>query len=171
MVRPDYSAVDHLQAGIAAATVVEGFEQQLPQARQRPAPELSVNRRPFAEMFMQIAPGNTSACNPENPIQNKAMIPRATATARTALDHERLKTGPFLVAHQTPDHGSLPKSHLESDTHPLGNPLCQRALVNFEMASAIAMSPFPVRFETLDFISSTLPKFITPTAPPDMLID
>jgi hypothetical protein len=110
MVRPDYCAVDHLQAGIATAAVVECFEQQLPQAGQRPAPELAINRRPFAKMLMQIAPGNASACNPENPIQNKAMIPRASPAARTALDHEWLETRPFLVTHQTPDHGSLPKS-------------------------------------------------------------
>jgi len=44
MVRPDYCAVDHLQAGVAAAAVVEGFKQQLPQAGQRPASELAVNR-------------------------------------------------------------------------------------------------------------------------------
>jgi len=45
VVRPDYCAVDHLQAGLAATAVVEGFEQQLPQAGQRPAPELAVNRK------------------------------------------------------------------------------------------------------------------------------
>ena len=71
-------------------------------------------------MLMQVAPGNTRPRNPENPIQNKTMIPRTTAAARTSLDHEWLKTGPFLVAHQTPDHGSLLKSHLESETTPVG---------------------------------------------------
>ena len=129
MVRPDYCAVDHLQAGVAAAAVVERFEQQLPQTGKRPAPELAVNRRPFAEMLVQVAPGNARPRDPKNPIQNKPMISRTPPTPRTALDHEWLKTHPFLVAHQTPDHGSLPKSHLESDTHLLGNPLCQRLLV------------------------------------------
>jgi len=112
VVCPDDSAVDHLQAGLAAATVVEGFEQHFPQTRQRPAPELPVNRRPFAEMLMQIAPGNARPCDPENPIQNKTMVPRTTPTARTTLDHEGLKTGPFLVAHQSPDQGRLPKASL-----------------------------------------------------------
>ena len=128
MVRPDYCAVDHLQAGVAAAAVVEGFEQQLPQAGQRPATELAVNRRPFAEMLVKVAPCNARSRNPENPIQNKAMVPRTTPAPRTALDHERLKTSPFLVAHQSPDHSSLPKSHLESDTAAFGNPLCQHFL-------------------------------------------
>src|ERR1017187_7040357 len=79
-------------------------------------------------MFVQVAPGNARPRNPENPIQNKAMIPRTPPAARTALDHKRLKTGPFLVAHQTPDQGSLPKSNLESDTSRCGNPLCQQLL-------------------------------------------
>ena len=54
-------------------------------------------------MLVQVAPGNTRPRNPENPIQNKAVIPRTPPAARTALDHERLKAGPFLVAHQTTD--------------------------------------------------------------------
>ena len=83
-------------------------------------------------MLMQVAPGNAGSRNPENPIQNKAMISRTAPAPRTALDHEGLKTGPFLVAHQSPDQDSLPKSHLESDTRPLGNPLCQHFLdVNY----------------------------------------
>ena len=113
MVRPDYCAVDHLQTGVAATAVVEDFEQQLPQAGQCPAPELTVNRGPFAKMLVQVAPGNTRPRNPENAIQNKAMIPRTTPAARTALDHEGLETGPFLVAHQTSDQHGLPKSHLD----------------------------------------------------------
>jgi hypothetical protein len=112
MVRPDDCAVDHLQAGVAAAAVVEGFEQQLPQTRQRPAAELAVNRRLFAEMFMQIAPSDTGPSNPENPIQNKAMVPRTPPATRAAFDHERFQTCPFLVAHQTSDQGGLPKATL-----------------------------------------------------------
>ena len=128
MVRPDYCAVDHLQAGVAAAAVVESFEQKLPQAGQCPAPKLTVNRRPFAKMFMQVAPRNAGAGNPENPIENEAVVPWATPAARPSFDHERFKPRPFLVAHQTPDQGSLPNSHLESDAQPLGNPLCQHDL-------------------------------------------
>jgi len=64
-------------------------------------------------MLMQVAPGYTRSRNPENPIENKAMVPRASTAPATTFDHEWLKTVPFLVAHQTPDHGSLPKSHLD----------------------------------------------------------
>ena len=79
-------------------------------------------------MLVQVAPSNASPRNPENPIENKAMIPRTAATARTPLNHERLKAGPFFVAHQTTDHGSLPKSYRESETTPFGNPFCQHGL-------------------------------------------
>ena len=128
MMCPDYCAVDHLQAGVAAPAFVEGFEQQLPQAGQRPAPELAVNRRPFTEMFVQVAPGHPRPRDPENAIQNKAMIFWASPATRTALNHERLKTGPFLIAHQTTDQGSFPKSYLESEPTRFGNPLCQHGL-------------------------------------------
>jgi hypothetical protein len=128
MVRPDYCAVDHLQTGVAAPAVVKRFEQQLPKAGQRPAPELAINRRPFAKMLMQVAPGNTRPRDPENPIQNKTMIPRSPPAACTPFDYKGLKTGPFLVAHQTSDHGSLLKSYLESEATRFVNPLCQHGL-------------------------------------------
>ena len=43
-------------------------------------------------MLVQVAPGNAGTCNPENPIQNKALISRTPPAACTPLDHERLKT-------------------------------------------------------------------------------
>jgi hypothetical protein len=120
-VRPDYRAVDHLQTGVATPAVVEGLKQQLPQTRQRPAPELAINRRPFAEMLMQVAPRDTRSRNPENPIQNKTVVPRPSPAPGATLNHKRLKTGPFFVAHQTTHQGSLPKSYLESEINPVGN--------------------------------------------------
>ena len=123
---PDYRAVDHLQTGIAAAAVVKRFQHQLPQAGQRPASELAVNRRPFAKMFVQVAPGNARPRDPENPIKNKAMVPRAASAASTALNHKRLQTRPFFVAHQTPDQGSLPKATLNQILPLLGIPLSTR---------------------------------------------
>src|SRR3546814_8821313 len=116
---PDYRAVDHLKAGVAATAVVERFEHQLPQTGQRPAPELAVNRRPFAEMLVQIAPRDTRSRNPEYTIQNKAMVPGAPATPSASFDHERLKAAPLFVAHQTTDQGNLPKTRSEEHTSEL----------------------------------------------------
>src|SRR3546814_16782959 len=108
---PDYRAVDHLKAGVAATAVVERFEHQLPQTGQRPAPELAVNRRPFAEMLVQIAPRDTRSRNPESTIQNKAMVPGAPATPSASFAQARTKAAPIFVAHQTTDPGNLPKPH------------------------------------------------------------
>jgi len=146
MVRPDYCAIDHLQTGVATPAVVEGFEEQLPQTGKRPTPELAINRRPFTEMLVQIAPGNPRSRNPEYPIKNKAVIPWAPPAARTPLNNKGSQTGPFLVAHQTSNHGSLHKSYLESETTPFGNPLCQQNLA----FSRAFMSYSPLKRGLLD---------------------
>jgi len=71
-------------------------------------------------MLVQVAPGHARSRNPENPIQDKAVISRAPSAARSALDHKRLKTRPLLVAHQTPDQDSLPKATLNQNLRDLG---------------------------------------------------
>jgi hypothetical protein len=71
-------------------------------------------------MLVQVAPGYARSRNPENPIQDKAVISRTPPAARTALNHERLKTGPFLIAHQTTDQDSPPKATLNQNLRDLG---------------------------------------------------
>jgi len=65
-------------------------------------------------MLMQIAPGNARPRYPEYSIQNKPVVLRPTPAARSALNHKWLQASPFLITHQTPDHGSLLKSYPES---------------------------------------------------------
>jgi hypothetical protein len=79
-------------------------------------------------MLVQIAPRDTRSRNPENPIQNKTVIPRSTPAAGATLNHKWLKTRPFLVAHQTTNQDSLPESYLESEITLVENPLCQHLL-------------------------------------------
>src|ERR1039457_3915722 len=79
-------------------------------------------------MLVQIAPRDTRSRDPENTIQNKAVVPWTPPAAGTALNHERLKTRPFLVAHQTSNQDSLPESYLESEITRVENPLCQHVL-------------------------------------------
>jgi hypothetical protein len=43
-------------------------------------------------MLVQVAPGNASPRNPENPIQNKVMVLRTPTTASPTLDYKWLKT-------------------------------------------------------------------------------
>lgn len=66
-------------------------------------------------MLVQIAPRDTRSGDPENTIQNKAMVPWSAPAASAALNHERLKTGPFLVAHQTTNQDNLPKATLNQN--------------------------------------------------------
>ncbi len=56
--------------------LVERGEDQLPQPRQGPAPELTVNREPFAELFRQVAPRRPGARDPEDAVQNQPVILR-----------------------------------------------------------------------------------------------
>ena len=89
-------------------------------------------------MFVQVAPGNARPRDPENPIKNKAMVPRAASAASTALNHKRLQTRPFFVAHQTPDQGSLPKATLNQILPLLGIPFVNTSYVNMLSAEAQA---------------------------------
>ena len=97
-------------------------------------------------MLMQVAPSNACSGNPENPVQDKAVIPRTPTATSATLNHERLKTGPFLIAHQTTDHGSFPKSYLESEPTRFGNSLCQHALA---VPGAIPLLPAVIVTQTL----------------------
>ena len=119
--RPDNGRVDHLDAFADAFGLVQGFKQELPQSGERPAPELSIDRRPFAEMSVQVAPLRSGAGDPENSIQNKPMIFWRTSAMRAANRHEWLKAGPFLIRHQSPNQARLlPKATLNQNLDPMG---------------------------------------------------
>ena len=119
--RPDNGAVDHLDALLDALRLIEGLEKKLPQPCKRPAAELPVDRRPFAEMLVQITPLGTSAGEPEYAIQNKTMILRASSAMRTTNRDEGLEAGPFLIRHQSSNqHRLLPKATLNQKLARLG---------------------------------------------------
>lgn len=111
--RPDNGAVDHLDALADPFGLVQGFQQKVPHSGKRPAPELPIDRRPLAEMFVQIPPLRPGAGDPENPIENEAVVLRPSPAMRAANRHERLETGPLLIRHQSPNQGRLvPKATL-----------------------------------------------------------
>jgi hypothetical protein len=74
MMGANHGAVDHLEGIRHQPALVQGFHDLLPQPCQRPAPELAVDARPLAELFWQVTPWRAGARDPENPIQNKAMV-------------------------------------------------------------------------------------------------
>jgi hypothetical protein len=107
MMRPNDGAVDHLNLAGSRATVVESIENQVPQACQRPAPELAIDARPFAELLRQVPPLRSSARNPEYPVQHKPMVRRRPAATPPNGNDERLKKRPFSVFHQQSSQDSL----------------------------------------------------------------
>lgn len=128
MVRPHDGRVDHLHASRSAIALVQGLQHQFPDAGQRPAPELPIDRRPLAERLMQITPRSAGAGDPEHPVQNPPMILRWPTALAAACDHQRLENRPLLVVHQTTNQDCLPKNSLESHPPSIVNPLCQRDL-------------------------------------------
>ena len=112
---------DHLDAFADAFGLVQGFQQKVPQSGERPAPELSIDRRPFAEMFVQVAPLRPGAGDPENPIENKAMVLRPSPAMGAPNRHEWLKAGPFRIRHQSPNQVRLlAKATLNQNLDPMG---------------------------------------------------
>lgn len=109
MVRPDDGAVDHMNRLTAPFGVVQHFEQQIPETGERPAAKLSIHGGPFAEELGQIPPLNTGSGDPEDAVEDPAMITRPAPAVRPARRHEGLEERPFLVAHQASNQARLPR--------------------------------------------------------------
>ncbi len=127
---PNDGAVDHLYLFRGRAAVVERLQDQLPQPRQRPTPELPIHGRPLAELRRQVPPSRSRTCDPEDPVQCQ---PRIGRPAPVRLPHgidEKLVERPFRVRHQVPRQDRPPRgSDLESRLKQDENPVCQRGLV------------------------------------------
>ena len=86
----------------------------------------------MTETVRQVAPGNACSCNPEDGLNEQAVV-RAGAARITGLAGQvRLHPLPLMVLQQQPNrrHPTLPEKELESDFRPSRNPKCQRALGN-----------------------------------------
>jgi len=100
MVRANDRAIDHLESTRHRPAFVQGVHNLLPEPRQRPAPELPIDARPLAELLGQVAPRCTCASDPENSIQNKAVVGRFAPVHGADCQDETFKERPFLVRHQ-----------------------------------------------------------------------
>jgi len=130
MMSANHGAVDHLQRIRHDPALVQRLQDLFPQPRQRPAPELPIDRRPFAELFRQVAPGRPRSGDPENPIQNKPMVRGLAAVRRTDSQDEAFKERPLVVRHQVSCHAGLHcRYQLESRSPRPVNPFCQHALI------------------------------------------
>ena len=129
MMSANHGAVDHLQRIRHDPALVQRLQDLFPQPRQRPAPELPIDRRPFAELFRQVASGRPRSGDPENPIQNKPMVRGLAAVRRTDSQDEAFKERPLVVRHQVSCHAGLHcRYQLESRSPRPVNPFCQHAL-------------------------------------------
>lgn len=94
MVRPDDGGIAHLCAVQSAAAVIERLQHQLSYPGQRPAPALPVNRRPSAEILIQIAPLRAGSRNPKNPVEHQTVIGRRPPALTARRNHERVEEPP-----------------------------------------------------------------------------
>jgi hypothetical protein len=70
---------------------------------------------------VQAAPLRAGAGDPENPIENKAMILRPSPAMRAANRHEGLEAHPFRIRHQSPNQARLlAKATLNQNLAPMG---------------------------------------------------
>jgi len=121
VVRPDDGTVDHLDRFAAPFGVVQRVKEKIPQPGQCPAPELAIDRRPFAEEIRQITPLRAGSGEPENAVENAPMIARMPPAVGAASRHERIEKSPLLITHQSPDQARLPpKAILNQISSPLG---------------------------------------------------
>ncbi len=70
---------------------------------------------------LQVAPLRHGAGDPENPIENKAMVLRPSPAMGAPNRHEWLKAGPFRIRHQSPNQVRLlAKATLNQNLDPMG---------------------------------------------------
>ena len=124
-VRPDRGAVDHLQQVGVAAAVGEALQHHVPNAGLAPAAELPPGRVPIAELGGQITPRRAGAGDPEDGVQNAAVIAGRAAALRAGRGHERFEQASLFIGHQAPGHRQPPSWRLgRNHTAPRqGNPL------------------------------------------------
>jgi hypothetical protein len=121
MMRPDDGTVDHLDCLTGIFDIIQRFQQELPETTQGPSAELPVDRGPLAEEVGKVAPLRSRSGDPEDPVEDTAVITRAATAVSAARRHERLEKFPFLVAHQsTHQRRLLPKATLNQKTGSVG---------------------------------------------------
>ncbi len=121
MVRPDDSAVDHLDRLADLFGIVERLQNDVSDARECPPTELPINHRPLAKELREIAPLHASPGYPENAVEDKTVIARTATTMGPLGNDEGLKECPFIVAHQASDQARLlPKATLNHEADRTG---------------------------------------------------
>lgn len=129
MMGPDHGAIDHLQSVWHGPALIQGVHDLLPEPRQRPASELSLDARLLAKLFRQIAPRRACPGNPECPIKNDPVVGRFMSVLGAGIKDETLREHPFFVRHKVLGQAGLHRRYqLESVQALPVNPFCQHGL-------------------------------------------
>lgn len=99
MMGTNYSTVDHLKGVGNNPALGQGFQDLLPEPRESPAPELSVDTRSLPKFLRPVSQWSICTCNPENAIKNKAVIGRSAPIRGTDRKDKPFKERPLLVRH------------------------------------------------------------------------
>lgn len=102
----------------------------IPEPRNCPTPELSVDTGPLAKFFWQVTPRRTRSCNPENPIKNNAVVGRFASVRSANSQDEVLEEQPLLVRHEVSFQVGLHCTYQLEPRSAVGrNPFCQHVPV------------------------------------------
>lgn len=101
----DDTGVDHLDAVMADAGVIESLEHHAPHACQDPALELAIDAVPLAEVVVQITPWRAGARDSERTVQHTSVIQSPAPAPDLSLPEE----GPFLIRHEGPNQSCSPQ--------------------------------------------------------------
>jgi hypothetical protein len=129
MVGADHSAVDHLERARDQPARVQSLQNLLPQSRQGPSADLTIDARPLAELLGKVTPRRTRPRDPENAIQNKTMVLGFAPVRGADAQDEAFVKRPFLVRHQVSCQAGLHRRY-QLESHPARpvNPFCQHVL-------------------------------------------
>ena len=97
--------VDHLQRRIGNRDAAKRLQDGVPNPGLRPAAELPPDGVPIAELRRQVTPRRASAHDPEDRVEDLAMVARPTTAFR---DQKGSKNLPLGVRHEIANHRCSP---------------------------------------------------------------
>ena len=122
-------AIDHVLPVVGQAQIDQRLQQRIPNALPGPASEPDIDRVPLAIALVHVAPGAAHPQNMQHAIEKTTVVARWPRPATTLRRQQRSDQFPFRIRQITTAHDCSPKSSLESELNPFGNPFCQHGLV------------------------------------------
>ena len=101
--------------------VRQDFENALPHALLRPAPEAGVDGEPVAKLLWQITPGRTGPRDPQDRLDKQPIVPRRGAGIANFARQFWRNPVPLFLAQDRANQGWPPFSSLESELYGVGN--------------------------------------------------